>query len=304
LYYKKSTDANSISGWKFVQATNGVSPFTFNLNLSLLNSAAVGGDVIQYFVLAQDSASSPNIGLSSGLSFPLVPGSVALQTGNFPIIGTPSTFTIPVTPKTLSSVTVTQPQAYATVPSATSFPVLALTYVVAGNSGTLPLNSLVVNLPGTSVASDISRVRLYINSTPNFRTATQIGSTSQNFSSGTVTFNAENSGTGMPYDIPTGTSYMWVTYDIASNAVVNNSLDATIPANGITVGSSTYNTTVSNPTGVAYIFNNINSFEAGNHSFYRAGSFTNFTIGDMPTSDLSNDFLFCDGNFAKPSTME
>lgn len=69
LYFKKSTETNTFSaannssgnGWKWVEATNTTSPFIFNLDYSLLNSAVVTGNIIQYFVIAQDIIATPNV---------------------------------------------------------------------------------------------------------------------------------------------------------------------------------------------------------------------------------------------------
>lgn len=64
LYYKKATDAtntiatannNTVNGWKFVTAT-GTGPYSFTLNFSLLPGGLIAGDIIQYFVAAQDVA--------------------------------------------------------------------------------------------------------------------------------------------------------------------------------------------------------------------------------------------------------
>src|SRR5206468_12617233 len=61
LYFKKSTDANTYAGntsasngWKYVEAGNASSPFSFTTNYSLLQSPVVSTDSIQYFVVAQD----------------------------------------------------------------------------------------------------------------------------------------------------------------------------------------------------------------------------------------------------------
>jgi len=100
LYFKKSTDANTYAGntsadngWKFVEATNASSPFTFTTNYALLQSAVAAGDVIQYFVTAQDLAGTPNVGINSGI-FNATPASVALTAGAFPITGTINSYTI------------------------------------------------------------------------------------------------------------------------------------------------------------------------------------------------------------------
>lgn len=93
LYYKKSTDANTYAGntsgdngWKYVEATGATSPFTFNLNPALLQAAIASGDVIQYFVVAQDQAAIPNVGINAG-TFTAAPSSVALAAGAFPVSG-------------------------------------------------------------------------------------------------------------------------------------------------------------------------------------------------------------------------
>jgi hypothetical protein len=100
VYYKKSTDANTYAGntstdngWKYVEASNTASPFSFTINYSLLQSAVSVGDVIQYFVVAQDAASTAHIGLNSGV-FAAAPSSVALTSGAFPLTGTINSYTI------------------------------------------------------------------------------------------------------------------------------------------------------------------------------------------------------------------
>jgi hypothetical protein len=62
LYFKKSSDDNvfslndnTVNGWKYVTATNTTSPFSFDIDYTLLHTAVATGDTIQYFVTAQDS---------------------------------------------------------------------------------------------------------------------------------------------------------------------------------------------------------------------------------------------------------
>ncbi|MEN3331064.1 MAG: hypothetical protein V7641_429 [Blastocatellia bacterium] len=95
VYYKKSTDSNDTSGWKFVEATGaGGSPFSFTINYALLNAGSVSiGDTIQYFVVAQDLAATPNVGINSG-AFAAQPSSVALTAAAFPIGGTINSYNI------------------------------------------------------------------------------------------------------------------------------------------------------------------------------------------------------------------
>ena len=55
-------------GWKYVEANGGSSPFDFTIDYSLLfgGGGSSLGDVIQYFVVAQDLAGTPNVGINSG----------------------------------------------------------------------------------------------------------------------------------------------------------------------------------------------------------------------------------------------
>jgi hypothetical protein len=100
LYFKKSTDANTYAGntsgdngWKYVEASNASSPFSFTTDYSLLQSPVTGGDIIQYFVVAQDLAGTPNVSVNSG-TFAATPSSVALTAAAFPIGGTINSYNI------------------------------------------------------------------------------------------------------------------------------------------------------------------------------------------------------------------
>jgi hypothetical protein len=94
LWYKKANEndvlpANNTAasnGWKYVEATNAVSPFIFNFDFSLLNSALTYGDSVSYFVVAQDISPAVNVGVSVA-SFNSTPSSVALSSGVFPVSG-------------------------------------------------------------------------------------------------------------------------------------------------------------------------------------------------------------------------
>lgn len=100
LYYKRSVDANTFNdntnatdGWKYVEASNSSSPFSFTINYNLLFGAIGAGTQIQYFVVAQDLASTPNVGINSG-TFNTAPSSVNLVAGNFPLTGTINSYYI------------------------------------------------------------------------------------------------------------------------------------------------------------------------------------------------------------------
>ncbi len=92
IYYKRTTDANTFisntsasNGWKFTEATNTTSPFSFIIDYSLLQGGAVQpGQTIQYFVIAQDLATSPNVG-ANGATFATQASSVNLTAAQFPV---------------------------------------------------------------------------------------------------------------------------------------------------------------------------------------------------------------------------
>ena len=85
LYFKRTIDANSFlgntssdDGWKYVETSSGSSPFSFTIDYTLVKGGTVsGGDIIQYFVVAQDNAGTPHVGINAG-SFSTTPASVDL----------------------------------------------------------------------------------------------------------------------------------------------------------------------------------------------------------------------------------
>lgn len=100
IYYKKSTNANTYvdntnatDGWKYTEATNSASPFSFSIDYSLVNGGVVAGNIIQYFVVAQDLNATPRIGLNAG-AFTTQPTSVNLGAANFPLTSTINQYTI------------------------------------------------------------------------------------------------------------------------------------------------------------------------------------------------------------------
>jgi hypothetical protein len=80
IYYKKSTDANvfgandnSFNGWKWVEATNDFSGFSFTIEYARLYPAGTvsNGDVIEFFAVAQDMdfITGPNVGSNPATGF-------------------------------------------------------------------------------------------------------------------------------------------------------------------------------------------------------------------------------------------
>jgi hypothetical protein len=103
LYFKRSTDGNLwidntnlTDGWKYVEASGSLgSPFDFTIDYSLLNggTGVSIGTIVQYFVVAQDLAPTPNVSINAGV-FAAQPASVALTSAAFPIGGTIHSYTI------------------------------------------------------------------------------------------------------------------------------------------------------------------------------------------------------------------
>ena len=101
IYYNRFSDANAwldnsstTNGWKYTEATNSTSPFTFTINYSLLKGgSALTAGAIQYFIVAQDIATIANVAINSG-TFAATPASVALTSAAFPITGTINSYNI------------------------------------------------------------------------------------------------------------------------------------------------------------------------------------------------------------------
>ena len=95
IYYRRTTDNNtyvdntsSTNGWKYTETSNTSFPFEFLINYSLLfgGTGVQMGDIIQYFVIAQDNASPVNVGINIG-DFNTPPTSVNLTAAAFPLTG-------------------------------------------------------------------------------------------------------------------------------------------------------------------------------------------------------------------------
>lgn len=93
LYYRLSTANNTYvdntsatNGWKYVETSSASSPFNFTIDYTKLNGTVSGGTSIEYFVVAQDLATTPNVGVNKG-TFAVQPTSVALSSTAFPVSG-------------------------------------------------------------------------------------------------------------------------------------------------------------------------------------------------------------------------
>lgn len=102
IYYKRLSDNNtyvdntsSTNGWKYFETTDLNSPFGFLIDYSLLfgGTGVQMGDVVQYFVVAQDNITPANVGINSG-DFNTQPTSVDLTSTAFPITGSINSYYI------------------------------------------------------------------------------------------------------------------------------------------------------------------------------------------------------------------
>ncbi len=101
IYYKKSTDANTYigntntdDGWKWIETTSGSTPFSFLIDYSILNGGSVSlGETIQYFIVAQDNAGTPNVGINSAIPARSL-STVDLTSDDFPVTGTINSYNI------------------------------------------------------------------------------------------------------------------------------------------------------------------------------------------------------------------
>lgn len=169
LFYKKSTDANDFidnssgsDGWKYVEASNASSPFEFTIDYSLLQSAVVGNDIIQYFVVAQDMASPENVAINSG-SFSNTPTKVNLDASSFPITGTINEYLI--IPQYSGTYTVGTGDDFTNLTSALTAidngqiagpVVLELTTNYSSSAETFPITFKTTDLPGISATNKIT----------------------------------------------------------------------------------------------------------------------------------------------------
>ncbi len=130
-------------------------------------------------------------------------------------------------------------------------PILKTEFRVTGNDGVLELQQFTVNSLNTD-DNDIqpNGVKLYFTEQEEFNTDNLLASA--NFdTNGEALFN------NLGVELPTGYSYIWVTYDIEELAGQEHIADAYIPANGILVGGETYPEDDQSPLGYRTIFRTI-----------------------------------------------
>lgn len=161
--------------------------------------------------------------------------------------------------KALASISVEQATDMNISSGTSSNPILRINLKVSGNSGSFPLNSLVVNSLNTDDADiEAGGVKLYLTQDVDFNTDHPIGS-GVSFSGGVASF------TGLNYTLPTGYSYIWVAYDVTAGAGHRNVVDAKLAANSININGQQYMAAEQSPAGSREILRTLYSddFESG-----------------------------------------
>ncbi|MFY8034110.1 MAG: hypothetical protein ACOVMN_06295, partial [Flexibacteraceae bacterium] len=164
--------------------------------------------------------------------------------------------------------------------STTNNAVLRLQFLTNGNSGNLFLETISVATPAGVNPSNITGVKLFAGTSANFALATQIGTT-RTLSGGAASF------TSLNYDMPQGTSYVWVTADISSTATpFGTPIDLEISAGGITIDGTPYSPASPSGAGEVAIFFN---FETSGSPFFNINeNVVNGITGTMYDWALSN----------------
>lgn len=167
-YYKKTTDANAYTGntffdngWKWVESNGSSSPFDFTIDYSIISGGSVvTGEVIQYFVAAQDLASTPNVTINSGTPAGTVT-SVSDYANIFPLGGTINEYNISATYSGTYTVGTTGFDNFTTLTGAGGLFAQLNAGLMTGNitvsvttdlveDGTNDLNSLSYDVPGAN----------------------------------------------------------------------------------------------------------------------------------------------------------
>jgi len=130
-------------------------------------------------------------------------------------------------------------------------PILRSRIRVTGNSGSLALEEYVAHSLNTN-DSDITNegIKLYLTDNEFFNTDQLVAQTTE-FENGEAVFEDIN------LELPTGYSYLWLTFDIDEYASHGNHVNAYIPAGGITIGGEEFPGEDQNPPGSREIYETI-----------------------------------------------
>lgn len=154
-------------------------------------------------------------------------------------------------PRELTSVISMQPTTFMVHTQSENNLVLRTELRVTGNAGILNLESFrVASLNSNDADVPPDGVKLWFTTTENFSAPQQLGS-ALSLNGGQAIFSNLN------HPLPTGYSYLWVTFDIAATATPGNHIDAWLPSGAMSVNGTQYPATDQSPPGTRPIFQTI-----------------------------------------------
>jgi hypothetical protein len=161
--------------------------------------------------------------------------------------------------KALSDISVEQASGVPISSGSSNNPILKINLKVTGNSGACPINSLTLRSLNTADGDiESGGVKLFLTRDAEFNADNQVGA-GVSFASGQAVFNSLN------FDLPTGYSYLWVTYNVKSTAGHRDIVDAKLAANSLNINSQHYFSSEKSPAGSRMILRTLQSddFESG-----------------------------------------
>jgi hypothetical protein len=326
FYYKKSTNAdtyvdntNGTDGWKYVEASGaGGSPFSFTTNYSLLfGGTPIIGDVIQYFVVAQDLAGTPNIGINSG-SFAAPPTSVALTAAAFPLGGAVNSYTI-IAAGLSGTVTIGASGTYTSLTGASG---LFSAVNTSGLSGALTVNIVDASVTetGATALNAISyngcaagpyTVTIKPNTTATLTGAVGTGAIIKLNGADYVTIDGSNSG-GSDRSLTiantttttSGNAVVWLASPASGNGSTNNTIkNCIIEGNSATTTFTGVHIGGGGTIGITTAGNELNSNNTINNNLFRKTQYGATLFGwQASTPDLNN--AITNNNFGTPTVGE
>ncbi len=228
VYYKTTANANAFignsssdNGWKYVEATDTVSPFSFTLDFSILLGGSVNiGDTVQYFVVATDTAAIANItsNPSAGFAGTGVGAITSAPTA-------PNTFVVLGMPAAYVGATVTQNRT-GEVGRGTTDNIIIQVKVSTALTGTPAYVSQLnfTTMGGGNDSANITSAQVY------YTGASSTFSTANLY--GTTIFTPLITGTIGAFSVTgnalcgNGDSYFWLVYNLRSTALFGDSVDA------------------------------------------------------------------------------
>ena len=141
-----------------------------------------------------------------------------------------------------------QPFANFTPSGSPDVPVMRVDFKVFGNTDSALLNYIhFTSLCTSDDDVEMNGLKLYSTSSQTFNKSKQLGMAT-GFNSGVASF------TGLNYSLPAGQSYLWLTCDVAPDAVHHHILDVMVAANGIMANNIQYPSADQSPEGYKEIY--------------------------------------------------